>query len=44
MYEALGVGYAGSVFAFVSVLLLPIPWVFFKYGKDLRGRSGYDTI
>ncbi|KFY30305.1 hypothetical protein V493_02003 [Pseudogymnoascus sp. VKM F-4281 (FW-2241)] len=44
MYEALGIGYAGSVFAFVSVLLLPVPWVFFKYGKALRGRSGYDTI
>jgi hypothetical protein len=43
LYEALGIEWAGSVFAFVSVLLLPIPWAFFRYGKLLRARSSYDT-
>ena len=43
MYEALGISGAGTLFAFISLLLMPIPWVFFKYGKVLRSRSGYVT-
>ena len=43
MYQTLGVHWAGSVFAFVSVLLLPVPWIFFWKGKVLRARSYYDT-
>jgi hypothetical protein len=44
MYQAMGVHWAGSVFAFVSVVLMPVPWVFFWKGKVLRARSYYDTI
>ena len=44
MYETLGINGAGSVFAFASVLLMPLPWLFFKYGKVLRGRSRYETL
>ncbi|KAL6232817.1 hypothetical protein BDW75DRAFT_232463 [Aspergillus navahoensis] len=36
MYEKLGVHWAGSVFSFLSLLLLPIPWILFKYGASLR--------
>ncbi|KAK0102658.1 hypothetical protein ONS95_006262 [Cadophora gregata] len=43
MYTALGVHWAGSVFAFVGLLLMPVPWVFFWKGKELRKRSRYDT-
>ena len=43
MYEAMGVHWAGSVFAFVSLLGLPVPWVFYRYGKVLRARSKYET-
>jgi hypothetical protein len=44
MYESkLGIHWAGSIFAFVSVLMLPVPWMFFKYGKLLRARSSYET-
>lgn len=43
MYEGLGIHWAGSVFAFVTLLLLPVPWVFFWKGKMLRKRSRYDT-
>ena len=43
MYMRLGVHWAGSVFAFLSLLLLPIPWVLFRYGKALRAKSRFET-
>ncbi len=39
MYEKLGVHWAGSVFAFLSLGLLPIPWILFKFGHQLRKNS-----
>lgn len=39
MYENLGVHWAGSVFAFLSLALLPIPWLLFLYGDDLRTKT-----
>ncbi|TKX21790.1 MFS transporter-like protein 115 [Elsinoe australis] len=39
MYERLGVQWAGSTFAFLSLVLLPIPWLLFKYGPKLRERD-----
>jgi O-antigen/teichoic acid export membrane protein len=44
MYEGMGIHWAGSVFAFVSLGLLPVPWVFYWKGSVLRGRSLYDTF
>ncbi|KAK4626423.1 Polyamine transporter 4 [Fulvia fulva] len=44
MYEALGIGWATSLLAFVCVAMLPIPFIFFKYGPAIRRRSRYDTI
>jgi len=41
MYTSLGPQWAGSVFAFLSVALLPVPWVFYKWGHVLRSRSRY---
>lgn len=43
MYEGMGIHWAGSLFAFVGLLGAPVPWVFYKYGKLLRSRSGYKT-
>lgn len=43
MYENLGIHWAGSIFAFISLALIPVPWVFFWKGKDLRKRSSYET-
>ncbi|KAF5521393.1 Polyamine transporter 4 [Colletotrichum aenigma] len=43
MYEKLGVHWAGSVFAFLSLPLLPIPWLLLKYGPSLRQRSQFVT-
>ncbi|CAK7203188.1 hypothetical protein SEUCBS139899_005919 [Sporothrix eucalyptigena] len=41
MYENLGIHWAGSLFAFLSLALLPIPWILFKYGHKLRARSRF---
>jgi MFS family permease len=43
MFNALGVGSAGSLIGGIAVLLLPIPFVFRKYGAALRARSKYAT-
>ncbi|KZL64292.1 mfs polyamine [Colletotrichum incanum] len=41
MYEKLGAHWAGSVFAFLSLPLMPIPWLLLKYGSKLRQRSKF---
>ncbi|KIW12850.1 hypothetical protein PV08_08037 [Exophiala spinifera] len=41
MYEKLHVHWAGSVFAFLSLALLPIPWILFRYGHILRKKSRF---
>ncbi|KAG9249060.1 putative polyamine transporter 4 [Calycina marina] len=43
MYEKLGIQWAGSLFGFVALAMLPVPWAFFKYGSVLRKRSRYET-
>ncbi|KAK5120702.1 hypothetical protein LTR85_006060 [Meristemomyces frigidus] len=44
MYSKLGIGWATSLLGFISVAMLPIPWIFFKYGPAIRAKSKYDTI
>lgn len=41
MFDALGVGGAGSLIGGVGVLMMPIPFVFYKYGGKIRARSKY---
>lgn len=41
MFDAVGVGGGGSLIAAVAVLLFPIPFAFFRYGKRIRTRSRY---
>ncbi|KAI9740903.1 MAG: hypothetical protein M1818_004509 [Claussenomyces sp. TS43310] len=43
MYDKLGIPWSGSVFAFISVAMMPIPWLFFVYGPKLRMRSSFET-
>lgn len=43
IYFALGIHWAGCVFAFFSLLLIPVPWIFFRKGKYLRSHSYYET-
>ena len=44
MFSSLGIGWASSLLGFVSVALVPVPWVLYKYGKKIRARSQYITI
>ena len=44
MFSGLGIGWASSLLGFVSVALVPVPWVLFKYGKRIRSHSRYITI
>jgi DHA1 family multidrug resistance protein-like MFS transporter len=41
MFKALGVGGGGSLIGGVAVLLVPIPFIFYKYGESLRRRSKF---
>ncbi|KAI5805604.1 major facilitator superfamily domain-containing protein [Peziza echinospora] len=44
MYERLGIAWATSVFAFIAVLLMPIPWVFKRWGPKIRERSRFNAV
>ncbi|KAI0705905.1 MFS general substrate transporter [Cytidiella melzeri] len=39
MYHNLGNGWAGSVWAFISLAMVPIPFLFYRYGKTIRSKS-----
>jgi len=41
VYQRLGIGGATSLFGGVSVLMLPIPWILYKWGPALRAKSRY---
>ena len=41
MFEAMGVGGAGSLIAGIACLLAPIPFVFYRYGEPIRKRSPF---
>ncbi|KAI0003198.1 major facilitator superfamily domain-containing protein [Xylariaceae sp. FL0662B] len=43
LYKGLGVAWATSILGFVSIALLPLPWVLFKYGEIVRNKSRYQT-
>jgi hypothetical protein len=44
MYKALGIGWATSLLGFVTVALLPIPWILYFKGEGIRRRSEYAPI
>ena len=39
MYHGLGVGWASSLLGFVAVAMIPIPYLFFIFGKRIRARG-----
>jgi len=41
MYHALGIQWASSLVAFLTLAMVPFPFLFFKYGKQLRQRSRF---
>jgi hypothetical protein len=44
MYRNLHIAWATSVFGFISILMLPIPWVLYKWGPLVRRRSAYSVM
>jgi len=38
MYHNLGVGWASSLLAFLSIAFIPIPFILYKYGETLRKK------
>ena len=40
-YENMGVHWTLTILGAISALLVPVPYVFFKYGKQIRRRSKY---
>ena len=41
MYENLGLHWAGSIPAFLALLCVPMPFIFWKYGPAIRSRCKY---
>lgn len=41
MFTNVHIGWAASIFAFISLVMVPIPWIFEKWGPQLRQKSRY---
>ena len=41
LYEGLGFQWATGLLAFVTLAMLPFPYLFFRYGKRIRARSRF---
>ncbi|KAJ4348127.1 uncharacterized protein N0V89_009499 [Didymosphaeria variabile] len=39
MYKAMGYGWGNSLLGFVSLALIPIPFLFIRYGEKIRARN-----
>lgn len=39
LYEKLGPNWAATAVGFLATALIPIPWGFYKWGKQIRARS-----
>jgi hypothetical protein len=44
VYDRLGIAWATSILGFISVALLPIPWILFIWGPKIRQKSAYTII
>ncbi|THY13926.1 MFS general substrate transporter [Aureobasidium pullulans] len=44
MFHNLGVDWGSTIFALISVLLLPVPFLFFKIGKRVRAKGKWSKI
>ncbi|EXJ76123.1 uncharacterized protein A1O5_00631 [Cladophialophora psammophila CBS 110553] len=42
-YKALGVGWATTILAFCTLLMAPMPWMFWRHGELLRSKTKYET-
>lgn len=39
MFETLGLGWGSSLLAFISVLMIPVPVVFYRHGEHIRNSN-----
>ncbi|KZT09290.1 MFS general substrate transporter [Laetiporus sulphureus 93-53] len=39
MYHNLGNGWAASTWAFISIAMIPVPFLFYRFGKQIRAKS-----
>jgi multidrug resistance protein len=44
MYQRLHIDWASSLFAFIALAMLPVPWIFEKWGPKLRMKSQYGYV
>jgi hypothetical protein len=44
MYQKLGVDWGSTVFACISVCLVPAPFLFFKWGHQIRARGEFSKL
>ena len=46
MYEKMKIKWASTLFALICIVMVPIPWIFERWGKNLRNRSvfGYAAM
>ena len=42
MYAKMGLGWGNSLLAFITLAMLPLPWMFYRYGEGLRKRYRVD--
>ena len=43
LYKNLGLGWGNSVLGFISMVLVPAPWIIMRWGERLRQYSGLDV-
>lgn len=39
LYNRLGLGWGNSLLGFLAILFIPIPWLLYRYGRQLREWS-----
>ena len=39
--DAIGIGFSMTIMGSVALLMVPIPFLFYKYGDAIRARSPY---
>ncbi|EFW22052.1 MFS multidrug transporter [Coccidioides posadasii str. Silveira] len=44
MYHKLGYNWATSLLAFLTLVMAPFPYIFFRYGKRIRKKSRFATV
>lgn len=44
MYDQLGYGWGTSLLAFIAVAMIPVPFVFLKYGERIRKHNFFGVV